>query len=111
MVREGLALDYAKYSREYIREEDTAREQGRGMWAGAFIAPWGWRHRDRNTVILGALSVPITAQAQLLAPASSAAAPSPECTSEGVRSDKYARSPEAVVLLRRGSTRGRLARG
>jgi endonuclease YncB( thermonuclease family) len=83
MVREGLALDYAKYSREYIREEDTAREQGRGMWAGAFIAPWDWRHRDRNTVILGALSVPITAQAQLLAPASSAAAPSPDCTIKG----------------------------
>jgi hypothetical protein len=83
MVREGLALDYAKYSREHIREEDAAREQERGMWAGAFIAPWDWRHRDRNTIILGALSVPITAQAQLLAPASSTNAPSPECTIKG----------------------------
>jgi endonuclease YncB( thermonuclease family) len=83
MVREGLALDYAKYSGEYTGEEDTAREQRRGMWAGAFIAPWDWRHRDRNTVILGALSVPVMAQAQLLAPASSATAPSPECTIKG----------------------------
>jgi hypothetical protein len=41
-----------------VREEDIARVQQRGMWAGAFIAPWDWRHRDRNTVILGALSVP-----------------------------------------------------
>ena len=83
MVREGLALDYAKYSREYIREEDFAREQQKGMWVGAFIAPWDWRHRGRNTVILGALSVPVTAQAKLLAPASSTSAPSPECTIKG----------------------------
>ncbi|MGO9060181.1 MAG: thermonuclease family protein [Candidatus Binataceae bacterium] len=83
MVREGLALDYVKYSREYISAEDTAREQRRGMWAGAFIAPWDWRHRDRNTVILGALSVPVTAQTELLAPASSTTAPSPECTIKG----------------------------
>jgi endonuclease YncB( thermonuclease family) len=83
MVREGLALDYVIYSREYIRAEDTAREQRRGMWAGAFIAPWDWRHRDRNTVILGALSVPITAQTELLAPLSSTSAPSPECTIKG----------------------------
>jgi endonuclease YncB( thermonuclease family) len=83
MVREGIALDYAKYSREYTREEDIAREQQKGMWAGAFISPWDWRHRDSNTIILGALSVPVTAQAQLLAPASSATAPSPECTIKG----------------------------
>jgi endonuclease YncB( thermonuclease family) len=83
MVQEGLALDYAKYSREYTREEDVAREMQRGLWAGAFIAPWDWRHRDQNTVILGALSVPITAQSILLAPASSATAPSPECTIKG----------------------------
>jgi hypothetical protein len=48
-----------------------------------FFAPWDWRHRDRDTVILGALSVPVTAQAELLAPASSATAPSPECTIKG----------------------------
>jgi hypothetical protein len=83
MVREGLALDYVRYSHEYIGEEITAREQRRGMWAGAFIAPWDWRHRDKDTIILGALSVPVTAQAELLAPASSATAPSPECIIKG----------------------------
>jgi hypothetical protein len=36
-----------------------------------------------NTVILGALSVPVMGQAQLLEPASSATAPSPECTIKG----------------------------
>ena len=83
MVREGLALAYLQYSREYVGEEAAAREQNSGMWAGAFIAPWDWRHRNRHTVILGALSVPVAAQAKLLAPASSATAPSPECIIKG----------------------------
>jgi endonuclease YncB( thermonuclease family) len=72
MVREGLALAFTKYSREYIAEETTARKEEKGMWIGAFIAPWDWRDRNKNTVILGALSIPVTAQAELLAPASSA---------------------------------------
>ena len=65
MVREGLALDYFRYSREFTSEEDWAKERRTGMWVGAFIAPWNWRHRDGDTVILGALSVPVTAQTKL----------------------------------------------
>jgi len=79
----GFALAYVQYSREYVSDEAVAREQRKGMWAGAFIAPWDWRHRNKQTVILGALSVPIAAQSKLLAPASSAAAPSPECIIKG----------------------------
>jgi endonuclease YncB( thermonuclease family) len=33
MVREGLALAYVKYSREYVGDEAAAREQRKGMWA------------------------------------------------------------------------------
>ncbi len=83
MVKEGLALDYTKYSRHYVDEEMIAREKRIGMWSGAFIAPWDWRLRNKSTVILGALSVPVTARAQLLAPASAITAPSPECTIKG----------------------------
>jgi hypothetical protein len=83
MVREGWALAYVQYSREYLGEEAAARAQRKGMWAGAFIVPWDWRHRDKRTAILGAVRVPVTAQAKLLAPASSAAAPSPECVIKG----------------------------
>jgi hypothetical protein len=39
--------------------------------------------RNKRTVILGALSVPVAAQARLLAPASSAASPSPDCIIKG----------------------------
>jgi endonuclease YncB( thermonuclease family) len=83
MVRQGWALAYIRYSRAYATAEADARDGLRGLWRGAFIAPWDWRHRDVRTVVLGALSVPITAHAQLLAPASSAEAPSPNCVIKG----------------------------
>ena len=66
MVQAGWALAYVRYSHRYSAQEIDAREHASGMWAGAFIAPWDWRHRDRNTVILGSISVPVTAQGALL---------------------------------------------
>jgi hypothetical protein len=83
MVRQGWALAFVKYSSVYVHDEEIARNAQRGVWSGAFIAPWDWRHRDHQTIILGALSVPITAQSLLLAPASSAGAPSAECLIKG----------------------------
>ena len=84
LVQEGWALAYLKYSSKYIRVEEDARTQQRGLWAGAFIAPWDWRHRNIKTVILGAFSVPIDAQKILLGPSATEGAPSPECTIKGV---------------------------
>ena len=83
MVREGWALAYVHYSQAYVGEEATARDANRGIWSGAFIAPWDYRHRNKETAILGSGSVPISAQAKLLAPASSEGAPSYECTIKG----------------------------
>jgi endonuclease YncB( thermonuclease family) len=83
MVQQGWALAYVKYSLAYRTVEDDARAQQRGLWKGAFIAPWDWRHRNNKTVVLGALSVPIGAQAILLAPSATEGAPSPECTIKG----------------------------
>jgi endonuclease YncB( thermonuclease family) len=83
MVREGWALAFVRYSSAYVGEEAQARTKQRGLWSGAFIAPWDWRHRDSGTVILGALSVPIDAQKQLLAPKSAEGAPSLDCTIKG----------------------------
>ena len=83
MVQQGWALAYVRYSSAYRKVEDDARTHQRGLWRGAFIAPWDWRHRNTKTVILGALSVPITAQAVLLAPSATEGAPSPECTIKG----------------------------
>ena len=43
LVRRGLALAYRRYSMAYVEQEDEARQHGRGMWSGAFVAPWDWR--------------------------------------------------------------------
>jgi endonuclease YncB( thermonuclease family) len=79
MVREGWALAYIQYSRVYEKDEMHAREAQSGLWAGAFIAPWDWRHRSTKTVVLGAVSVPINAQSILLSAVSAESAPNPDC--------------------------------
>jgi endonuclease YncB( thermonuclease family) len=83
MVQQGWALAYVQYSSAYRQVEEDARANQRGLWQGAFIAPWDWRHRNNKTVILGARSVPIDAQKILLDPSATERAPSPECTIKG----------------------------
>jgi hypothetical protein len=85
MVRQGWALAYVKYSKAYVDAEEDARTNQRGIWKGAFIAPWDWRHKNNKTIMLGAYSVPIDAQKMLLGPSATegAGAPPPECTIKG----------------------------
>lgn len=83
MVLQGWALAYVQYSSNYVRAEEQARTNQRGLWSGAFIAPWDWRHRNRQTIIRGALNVPIDAQKVLLAPSGTERAHSPECVIKG----------------------------
>ena len=83
MVRSGLALSFARYSHDYDADEKTARLAKNGLWAGSFIAPWDWRSRNKQTVVLGAAAVPANAQEILLGAASAAEAPSPDCTIKG----------------------------
>jgi endonuclease YncB( thermonuclease family) len=45
LVRRGLALAYRRYSLDYVQDEDYARRNRLGMWAGEFEAPWDWRRR------------------------------------------------------------------
>jgi endonuclease YncB( thermonuclease family) len=83
MVRQGWALAYVQYSSAYRKFEDDARANQRGLWRGAFIAPWDWRRRNTKTNILGAYSVPVYAQKMLLNRSATEGAPSPECTIKG----------------------------
>ena len=83
MVKSGWALAYVRFSHDYEADEKEAREAKAGMWAGAFIAPWDWRTRNKNTVIMGATKPPDAAKAILLASASGSVAPSPDCTIKG----------------------------
>ena len=56
MVRHGWALAFVKYSNRYLDDETKARDTRAGLWSGAFIAPWDWRSRSKQTAILGAAS-------------------------------------------------------
>ena len=104
MVQQGWALAYVKYSSAYRQVEEDARANQRGLWQGAFIAPWDWRHRNNKTVILGAFSVPIDAQAMLLGSSATKGAPSPECTIKGIIS----RNGERIYHTEHQSSYGRI---
>jgi endonuclease YncB( thermonuclease family) len=67
LVREGLGMAFIRYSGAYVAEEAIARRAQKGMWAGAFIAPWDWRTRSASTAILGSYK-PTEEQARLLLP-------------------------------------------
>jgi endonuclease YncB( thermonuclease family) len=83
MVRDGWALSFKRYSRRYDADEALAINRRTGVWAGAFIAPWDWRARSRETTVLGALEVPIDAQRVLLSSASEQEAPRADCAIKG----------------------------
>ena len=83
MVRSGWALAFVRYSRVNLSDEHVAEDAHAGIWAGAFIAPWDWRSRNKKTLVLGTAAVPANAQRILLGAASAAEAPSPDCTIKG----------------------------
>lgn len=46
MVLNGYAWAYVKYSRIYVNQENTARENKRGLWQSSNpTPPWEWRKR------------------------------------------------------------------
>ena len=66
MVEEGWALSFVRYGDRYRAEEERAQAARGGLWAGAFIAPWDWRHRSEDTTVHGAEAVPLKGRASLL---------------------------------------------
>ena len=43
MVRNGHAVAYRRYSKDYIKDEDYAKENKLGLWSGDFVTPEKWR--------------------------------------------------------------------
>lgn len=44
LVRNGLALDWPKYSKgKYDKAQREAEHAGRGMWQGSYVEPWLYR--------------------------------------------------------------------
>jgi endonuclease YncB( thermonuclease family) len=105
LVQNGWALAFRRYSMEYVLDEHLAREHQRGLWSGAFIAPWDWRHRGSSTVILGALSVPTAAQRALVSnTAANQAPPAGNCLIKANLSSK----PQCIYHVPGGNFYDRL---
>ena len=49
LVREGYAVSHTSRGDGYLAEEDAARDDGVGLWRGAFERPADWRRRHRNS--------------------------------------------------------------
>jgi endonuclease YncB( thermonuclease family) len=45
LVRDGYAVDYRRFTDQYLTVEQEARDAGRGIWRGTFERPELWRHR------------------------------------------------------------------
>ena len=50
MVRLGWAVAYSRHSLSYVRLEAKARRAKRGIWAGSFEPPEGYRARQQRLV-------------------------------------------------------------
>lgn len=48
MVRLGWAIAYTRHTTLYVREEEEARREKRGIWRGTFDLPEDWRHMHRS---------------------------------------------------------------
>jgi len=44
-VRNGWAVAYRKFTKDYVDEEESAHAAKRGVWSGGFDMPWVWRER------------------------------------------------------------------
>jgi len=47
LVREGYAVSFMDRNGRYAAAEAAARDEGRGLWRGAFERPADWRRRNR----------------------------------------------------------------
>ena len=49
LARNGWAMAYRQYSKDYVPDEDAARAAKVGIWASQFEAPWDWRkHKGKG---------------------------------------------------------------
>jgi len=44
MVRNGYAIAYRRYSKDYISDEEFAKANKLGLWSGIFLKPEKWRN-------------------------------------------------------------------
>ncbi|MBF0270359.1 MAG: thermonuclease family protein [Alphaproteobacteria bacterium] len=59
LARQGWAVAYRQYSRDYVPDEAAAHAAKAGIWASEFEMPWDWRkHKVRGSQKLIAVDIP-----------------------------------------------------
>jgi len=53
LVQQGYAVAYRAYGRQYVPDEEKARQAKRGVWAGAFQMPWDYRKNPKGPMTGG----------------------------------------------------------
>lgn len=48
LVRQGLALAYQAYAKDYVSDQILAEQAGVGLWQMQFEMPWDWRAARRK---------------------------------------------------------------
>ncbi len=48
MVREGYAVAYSQYSKDFVEDEKFAKENRLGIWSMSFQMPSDYRKASRN---------------------------------------------------------------
>jgi endonuclease YncB( thermonuclease family) len=48
LVRSGWAVAYRQYATDFIGDEEQAKRERKGMWAGRFNSPEDWRQTKRQ---------------------------------------------------------------
>ena len=46
MVKEGWAIAYRYFSKDYVNEEEIAKIKKKGIWQGSFVEPYIWRKNN-----------------------------------------------------------------
>ena len=46
IVKEGWAIAYRYYSKDYVKEEEMAKKDKKGIWQGSFEEPYIWRKNN-----------------------------------------------------------------
>jgi hypothetical protein len=58
LVDQGLAVASRKHSNKYVPNEERAKAEKRGLWAGEFEWPWDYRAHVRSQAAVALFHVP-----------------------------------------------------
>ena len=47
LVENGYTVAFTKYSKDYIKYEEIAKNNKSGIWSGKFLMPWEWRKKNK----------------------------------------------------------------